>query len=256
MKAASTLDQIICDPQTGQSLVRHNDAYYRDDGKRYAIRNGIASLVYPEDVAGSDGKWNRFYDRFAPFYDVVQKVLGRLLLGESVAEAHCKVVAQVPIVVGCRLLEVSPGPGTFHRSLRERLGGEGVLVSLDLSAQMLHQCKKRGDAKAFLIHGNGQYLPFLDESFDCLFHFGGINLFNDPKRALAEFVRVVRKGGIVSWGDEGFSPHYKGGVKKRLLTALNPGYLKPMPPIPDELVEVVVREVYGGTGYLVVGRKK
>ena len=51
-------------------------------------------------------------------------------------------------------------------------------------------------------------MAFADESIDALFHFGGINLFNDRERALREFVRVVRKDGVVCWGDEGFSEDY------------------------------------------------
>jgi hypothetical protein len=37
---------------------------------------------------------------------------------------------------------------------------------------------------------------------------------------------------------------------------MNPGYLKPRPPIPSEVDDVVLSDVYGGTGYLVVARKK
>jgi ubiquinone/menaquinone biosynthesis C-methylase UbiE len=256
MTSFALLDSVVCDPQNRQRLQRREGGYYREDGKCFPVKDGIASLVYPEELDGSDAKWNRFYDSFAPFYSVVQHVLGRLLLGENVAQAHRKLVSQVPIAPGCRLLEVSPGPGTFHPYLRERLGEAGLLVSLDLSAQMLCQCKKRGDPDAVLFHGNGQHLPFVDETFDVLFHFGGVNLFNDPDTAITEFVRVVRKGGIVCWGDEGFSPNYPEGRKKKILTRMNPGYLKPRPAIPSSVEDVMVREVYGGTGYLVVAKKK
>jgi ubiquinone/menaquinone biosynthesis C-methylase UbiE len=256
MRSLASLDSIVCDPQTHQQLTRREDGYYREDGKCFPVKDGIVSLVYPEGLAGSDAKWNRFYDSFAPFYSIVQHVLGRLLLGENVAKAHRKLVSLIPILPGCRLLEVSPGPGTFHRYLRERLGKAGLLVSLDLSAEMLRQCKKRGDPDAVLFHGNGQHLPFADGTFDVLFHFGGINLFNDPNTAIAEFIRVVRKGGIVCWGDEGFSPNYPEGRKKKILTRMNPGYLKPRPPIPSGVEDVVLSDVYGGTGYLVVARKK
>ena len=252
----STLDSIFCDPQSKQCLQRIDGGYRRADGKVFPIQNGVASFIFPEELAGSDAKWNRFYDSFAPFYNVVQHILGRLLLGESVSQAHRKLVSQVPIAPGSRLLEVSPGPGTFHRYLRERLGPDGVLVSLDLSKQMLQQCKRRGDRAAVLVHGNGQHLPFADGAFDVIFHFGGVNLFNDPAAAILEFIRVVRKGGIVCWGDEGFSPNYPEGRKKKILTRMNPGYLKPRPAIPDSIEDVIVHDVYGGTGYLVVARKK
>src|SRR6266498_2711996 len=127
MTSFASVDSIVCDPQNRQRLQRGEGGYYREDGKCYPVRDGIASLVYPEGLAGSDAKWNRFYDSFAPFYGVVQHVLGRVLLGENVAEAHRKLVSRIPIVAGGRLLEVSPGPGTFHPYLRERLGTAGLL---------------------------------------------------------------------------------------------------------------------------------
>ena len=255
MTPLSSLDSIICDPENRLPLERREDGYYQSDGKRFPITDGIASLVFPEGLSGDDEKWNRFYDSFAPFYNVVQHVLGRLLIGENMAAAHRKLISQIPIQPGCRLLEVSPGPGTFHASLREKLGMNGQLVSLDLSAQMLRQCQKRGDPAAILIQGNGQHLPFIDDSFDVLFHFGGVNLFNDANAALREFVRVVRKGGIVCWGDEGFSPQYPEGPKKNILTKMNPGYLRPRPPLPNGLENATISEVYGGTGYLAIARK-
>lgn len=66
---------------------------------------------------------------------------------------------------------------------------------------------------------------------------------NDPEKALREFVRVAKENGIVSWGDEGFSKSYKSGVKRRILAKLNPGFLKPMPGIPEALHERKKHEV-------------
>jgi ubiquinone/menaquinone biosynthesis C-methylase UbiE len=82
-----------------------------------------------------------------------------------------------------------------------------------------------------------------------------VNLFNDPDKAVQEFIRVVRRNGIVSWGDEGFSKSYKSETRKKILTMLNPGFRKTMPNIPDILHETELHEVYGGLGYLVVAKK-
>jgi ubiquinone/menaquinone biosynthesis C-methylase UbiE len=60
-------------------------------------------------------------------------------------------------------------------------------------------------------------------SFDAVFHFGGVNLFNDPDRALREFIRVAKKNGIVSRGDEGFSKNYESEIRRRILSKQNPG---------------------------------
>jgi SAM-dependent methyltransferase len=249
------LDLLLRDPRGAGKLMRRDRAYEAEDGKRFPDVDGLPSLVYPEEVAGSDGRWNRFYDAFAPFYTVVQNAVSRVMLGESAAEAHQKVIARIPIPRGGHLLEVSPGPGVFHHALRGALG-DGMLIALDLSRGMLSQCRKRGDQRAHLVHGNGQALPFADGVFDCVFHFGGVNLFNEPATALREFVRVAKPGGVVSWGDEGFAEGSgRDTFKKRFLTRLNPGYLKPRPQIPAGLVNVTEHTVYGGFGYLVVARK-
>jgi ubiquinone/menaquinone biosynthesis C-methylase UbiE len=154
------------------------------------------------------------------------------------------------------VLEVSPGPGVFQQHIWDKITPNGELVALDLSLGMLRQCrKKQGRLGTHLIQGNGAYLPFMDGSFDALFHFGGLNLFNEPEKALSEFVRVVRDGGIVSWGDEGFAPSVPEGWKKRLLTRVNPGFLKPIPTVPDGTTDVAEYEVYGGFAYLEVAIK-
>lgn len=155
-----------------------------------------------------------------------------------------------------RILEVSPGPGVYQGPIRLAVGNDAEFASVDLSLGMLRQCQKRNRAlNVALLQANGSYLPFANESFDALFHFGSVNLYDDPGRALAEFVRVVRKGGIVCWGDERFSSSIPDGWKKRFLVRMNPGYLKQRLPIPKGLLNITEFEVYAGFGYLVVANK-
>jgi ubiquinone/menaquinone biosynthesis C-methylase UbiE len=155
------------------------------------------------------------------------------------------------------VLEVSPGPGVFQKFLRNDIGEKGELVVLDLSMGMLRQCQKKNNRlNVQLIHGNAQFLPFADNSFDALFHFGGINLFNDPQKAISEFIRVVKKDGIVSWGDEGFSENYRNERRKKMMLRINPGFAKPRPLVPDTVYDVIENDVYDGLAYLVVARKR
>jgi ubiquinone/menaquinone biosynthesis C-methylase UbiE len=100
-----------------------------------------------------------------------------------------------------------------------------------------------------------QYLPFADESFDALFHFGGVNLFNEPDKGLLEFVRVVKKGGIVAWGDEEMSPDFTSRLRRKILIRLNPGYLKTPPSPPKGLSNIKKNIVRNGLGYLYVAKK-
>jgi ubiquinone/menaquinone biosynthesis C-methylase UbiE len=119
------------------------------------------------------------------------------------------------------------------------------------AVKMLKQCHKHfSNLNIELIQGNAQHLPFADASFDVLFYFGGINLFNEPKQALCELVRVVKEGGIVAWGDEQMSDDFRHPLGRFLLSHLNPGFLKTPPAIPQGISDLKKYKVYGGLGYL------
>ena len=249
-------DEIVRCPETGSALKRVSDGYLRADGRKYPVKDEIAQMVDPSSLTGLDASYNRFYNAFAPFYDFSERFFGKLLTGLDMVEGRMDIVSRIGISAGQRLLEVSPGPGVFQKSLRAKLCDTGEFVSLDLSFNMLRQCRLRNPGQnVWLIQGDGQSLPFADNSFDTLFHFGGVNLFNDANKAIREFIRVVKRNGIVSWGDEGFSKDYKSKTRRKILATINPGFLKPMPKIPDSLRDVKLHEVYGGLGYLVVARK-
>ena len=45
-------------------------------------------------------------------------------------------------------------------------------------------------------------MPFEDNSFDIVFHVGGINFFNDKTAAIREMIRVSKKGTKILISDE------------------------------------------------------
>ena len=246
MKPSSWLLDILRDPIDGGRL----------DIGDILTQDEIVSLVYPSALSDSDQKMNRFYDRIAPFYSFFERFLGRILAGICIDKERKDIVSLLNLKKGCRLLEVSPGPGVFQQALRHSLGAEGQMVSLDLSMNMLKQCQKRNShLNIELIQGNAQHLPFADESFDALFHFGGVNLFNHPEQALTEFIRVVRRGGLIAWGDEKMSDHFHHPIGRCLLPRLNTGYLKTPPAIPNGLNTIQYHEVNKGLGYLIIAIK-
>jgi ubiquinone/menaquinone biosynthesis C-methylase UbiE len=249
-------EALIC-PETQEKLNFTGSNYLRTDGFSYPVNNEILSAVYPKELAGDDAKFNRMYNFYAPLYDLNERVMGKLLTGVDMVKGRKEIVSKLGLLPGMRVLEVSPGPGVFQKFLKHEIGENGELVALDLSMGMLRQCqKKNGNFNVHLVHGNAQYLPFADNTFDALFHFGGVNLFNDPDKAISEFIRVVKKDGIVSWGDEGFSPNYRNERRKKIMLRINPGFAKPRPLIPDNVYDVNENEVYDGLAYLVVARKR
>lgn len=80
-------------------------------------------------------------------------------------------------------------------------------------------------------------------------------MFNEPEKAINEFVRVTKKGGIVAWGDEGFSPNYPNNFRRKMLSKMNPGFIKARQKVPQALTDVKEYEVYDGLAYLAVGKK-
>ena len=62
---------------------------------------------------------------------------------------------------------------------------------------MLKKCQrnlKKWHREANLFYGETESLPFKDESFDVVFHIGGINFFNDKSRAIRGMIRVAKSG--------------------------------------------------------------
>lgn len=250
------LNDILRCPETLKALHSNENSYKTDDNV-YPVKNDILSVVFPKELGGDDAKFNKLYNFYAPLYDLNERVMGRLLVGVDMVKGREHIVSCLGLKPGMRILEVSPGPGVFQKFLKHDIGENGELVALDLSMGMLRQCQKRSkNLNVQLVHGNAQYLPFAENSFDALFHFGGVNLFNDPQKAISEFIRVVKKDGIVSWGDEGFSPNYKNERRKKIMLKVNPGFSKPRPVIPDSVYDVKENEVYDGLAYLVVAKKR
>lgn len=256
MLSSWVLDVLRC-PETGKKLFPTDNGLKRiDDDIFYADQDNIASLVHPKTLVDDDEKMNRRYEWLAPYYDASERILGRLLTGIDMQEGRSKIVDLLGLQQGMRLLEVSPGPGVFQPLLRKALGTGAQIAAVDLSLNMLRQCRSQHALEQVeLIQANAQHLPFADESFDALFHFGGVNLFNVPEQALRDFVRVVRKGGLVAWGDEQMDGSFTHPIGRRILPRMNPGFKKTPPPLPAGVTLNTRHVVYGGLGYLVVAIK-
>jgi ubiquinone/menaquinone biosynthesis C-methylase UbiE len=219
----------------------------------------IPDCTYPPTPRTDDERWRKFYDRLAPLYDWSERVLGKLVTGVDMVVARAEVMSFVPAKPGESILEVSPGPGVYQQALAAKVGVDGCLWAMDISRGMLEQCRKnckRQLPSPKLVQGNAAYLPFPDKSFDGLFHFGGVNLFAEPDKALREFARVVRPDGWVVFGDEQFSPAWRArsGLRASILRRVNPGFLRTPPALPTSLRRIALYEVMDGLCYLQVCR--
>jgi SAM-dependent methyltransferase len=132
---------------------------------------------------------------------------------------------------GDRVLVTGAGTGNDLPFLARRLAGSGEIYAQDIAQQMLLTGVERYRAEVeragIRLHfsvSDATNLPFSDGQFDAAYHFGGINLFSDIRRGIAEMNRVVRTGGKVVIGDEGVAPWLKKSEIGRMLINNNALY--------------------------------
>ncbi len=210
----------------------------------YSVVDGVPWLLDEATLSALDRAFQRQYtEKDARSYDRLVRLLS-LLLGCWEPRERRKIVDLLDLRPGMRVLEVSVGTGANLPFLARRVGAEGQRYGLDLSAAMLGVARKRAAAvgcPVHLVRGDAVNLPFVDEAFDAVLHFGGVNLFGDRARALAEMVRVAKPGATLVVGDEGMSERRRGSVLGRRLLRMNSLYRfrPPFPLLPWEGIENV-----------------
>jgi ubiquinone/menaquinone biosynthesis C-methylase UbiE len=194
---------------------KDGDLLVSGSGERFGIEDGIAQVLRPEDLTGLNGKYNRLYEFIGGMYDDVQRV-GCALAGIDRDAYAMSYLGQLEIKAGDTVLETSVGTGLNFKYLPEG----AHLVGLDLSRAMLAACQlnlARWNLEADLFLGNAEYLPFADNSFDVVFHVGGINFFSDRERAIREMIRVAKPGSRILIADE-TEEHVKSNYEQAPIT--------------------------------------
>lgn len=138
----------------------------------------------------------RYFDRFAPVYDLFMPAADR----EDVEAGFA--VADRPIQ---RVLDVGGGTGRVARALTQ----DAVVV--DASAPML--ARARNDGRP-VVRGDAGELPFPGESVDAIVVADALHHFPDVDAALADCARALRPGGVLVVRE--FDP---GTIRGRLLVA-------------------------------------
>jgi SAM-dependent methyltransferase len=162
---------------------------------------------------------------------------------------------------GMRVLEVGCGTGRDSFRLARRLG-RGELHMQDLSPAMVEVCRQKMttfqqsmgfECSLEYSASNASWLPYADEYFDAVFHFGGFNHFGDLKNAAAELTRVVRRKGRVLYGDEAVAPWLKGTEFDGIVSTNNPLFKEsiPLASLPESARDVTVRWLIANCFYVI-----
>jgi ubiquinone/menaquinone biosynthesis C-methylase UbiE len=221
--------------------------------------DGIPRFLQPETLTGFNSRFSHLYDWFSWGYRLFSKV-AFAYIGMDEETGRREITDRLD-PQGGTVLEVSIGPGVNLPYIIDRPDVGGV-YGLDISLGQLQRCqsyaaKKSWDVELFL--GNGEQLPFRDDSFGGVFHVGGINFFNDKKAAIDEMIRVARPGARIliadetekgAQGYEKFIPGFKksfGGKREPIVAPLNL--------VPDRMCEKRLCDVWKGWLYCIEFRK-
>ena len=90
-----------------------------------------------------------------------------------------------------RYLDVACGQGSAL-ALGKKIGM--YTVGIDFSARSVFLCKSKVP-KCELVRSSAEFLPFREESFDCITCHGSLEHFIDPISSLKEMKRILKKNG-------------------------------------------------------------
>lgn len=229
--------------------------------KNYPINRGIPQFVAKSELTGKNKSAYWIGKVVAHAYNLIVTKPMTLYFGLSEEEARKECLCRLELGRNVKILEVSVGTGANIPYLF-RYGREAEFYGLDLSPAMLAQCARnvqRWACQAELFHGLAERLPFRDGSFDVVFHIGGINDFEEKKRAIEEMIRVAKAGTKIIIVDEWFSPEKLDRFHERLLLRVFPAIARrtepPMDLIPESMAETKLEVIWNGYGYCLEFRK-
>ncbi len=242
------------DPTTHAPLALAQDVLIDSvSGARYPIRNDIP--IFLKEVTGVNRKYQTMYDRLAPGYDIAERIYKWF---SRKPDYRLDYIRELEISAGACVLEVSVGTGANL----PYLSTDVEFFGLDLSWGMLSKCLRKLRSLPYhvqLFQGEAEHLPFNDAAFDCVFHVGGINFFNDKAQAIKEMIRVAKPGTKILIVDE-TEKVVSGLYQKNPLTQ---AYFKgqgkeaycPIGLIPPEMDDIQSRQIAEGKLYCLTFRK-
>src|SRR5918999_769897 len=176
----------------------------RVEGEREMAR---LDLLPPEGLQSTGLTQNLMLSRVVP--EIYERwwrpALGRVakgVFGPGMADERRIARLLLGLTPGDRVLDVACGTGNFTRDFARSVGGDGLVVGIDVSETMLTRAvadtAKAGLGQVAYVRGDAQELPFRDSSFDAVCCFAALHLFSDPLRALDRMAAVLTPGGRVA----------------------------------------------------------
>ncbi|GAA4407817.1 hypothetical protein GCM10023187_28890 [Nibrella viscosa] len=248
----------LVDPETRQPLTHSADGktLIGSNGTTFDImEGGIVNALYPKTLLEDDAREQYLYDQAYLRYDRGVSWVFETLNKSDEAATRRFMVGLMDLKPGQTVLEVGAGTGKDSALIIEQISPGGTAMLSDLSPNMLRLATQKLQPKEVDVHfllANGSYLPFADDTFDALFHFGGINTFSERRQAFLEMTRVVKPGGKVVIGDESVAPWLRKTPTYATLLKANPLFRAevPLEDVPANITDFKLHYIFGNAYYV------
>lgn len=247
----------FCEPMTYQKLDRTPEGLRSSGGTQYRFidqAQKVIDFIEPVSLTELDQTNLQMYNS-ENSTDIYRNFLSWLFqtFGEPENAFRERLLQQLRLRKGMKVLVTGCGLGEDIPLIMNMIGSEGELHAQDLSKSMVKAASELNSYPNLCFSvSNGNTLPHPSRYFDAVFHFGGINLFGDVKKAIAELERVCKVGGRVVFGDEGIAPHLRGTLYADI--AINNNKLwesdPPVNLLPTNALDIEIRFILGNCFYL------
>jgi ubiquinone/menaquinone biosynthesis C-methylase UbiE len=144
----------------------------------------------------------RWYRWFSIIYDLFMRFFSFLFFGGFGGERKLRGLAieWLEPHSGEKIIDICSGSGTLAIMLAETLQGEGEVVGIELSPDLIEKARKKKTASLItFVSGDAQKIDYPDNYFDKAVIFGALHEMPNEVRqnVLAQAYRVIRPDGII-----------------------------------------------------------
>lgn len=179
------------------------------------------------------------------------------VMDELLAEVTERLMAAAAPRPGHSVLDVGCGAGAVLLEVARRVGPEGRVLGLDLSAPLLERARERlrdeGLERVALVEADAQTAPLEPAGFDLVVSRFGVMFFADPVAAFGNLRAALRPGGRIafaSWAEMDANPWFAAPRRAAVDRLGEPAPVAPRAPGPFAFAEVpYVTEILTSAGF-------